>query len=878
LDGQHGHAIAPQLDEITVGPLGMLNILETQLGLLRVDVPQVERVVQFHGCLKRLDHPDRFYHDSFRADELGIAATLLSWRDQWHMHGWLGAVHASLDTAPSRRLRDMSALDAEAAHCVSPSVGERLALIHAELDLRSVRIAALTLCEPLHTWPLAWKKVLARLPMTEANSIKAAMPGDTMLRRLQSALLVLAEGGQPYKLAWLDDGSVRIVQAETELLAGCWLADQWAKDPDEDCLLVAPDASLLDDLLCAANLPRQGFKNKSALRPPLQIVPLTLEQLWKPVDVHELLKFLTHPICPLPKYARIELADTLANAPGIGDGPSWRAALDKIEGLCEKNGNDWPAIRERIRTWIEHDRHDANLGAPLAAVHERLTLLANHLRAGLADDDPARRSALVSAHAQALNCQRAVTALIAQGDTHIRPQPLRTLLRHATAQGDPHPLLPAQVGARRWIAQPGAAIQAAQHVFWWQLSGVVLPDSWPWSLSEQASLDAAGICLPDVSEQLRQLAIAWQKPVLAATERLTLVLPPEGKEMHPLWVMMSSLFDAPRPPVVFPLEDLLTDPALQPQPHQPLPAAKRWWQLPEGVNIAQRAVESHTSIESFIFNPYAWVLNYGARLRPSSILNISDANRLYGNLTHHLIERYYSEVDNALTQDDAAFLAWFGPTFDALIDQEGAVLRMPGRQKDLESFRAKAQAAMHELRLQLQAADIIAVQTEVLLEGQFIGGKLEGSCDLLLTNNKGQHAIIDMKWSGDEAYRKKLAHNRHLQLALYGEILRQKTGAWPRLAYFLISNAELIATEQDYFPDARLVRKDKSVNDEGAAALWQRFLKTWRWRRDQLDQGLIEVALAEDEESQPPEDALSLEILNPTYSPYLVLAGPGEKQ
>jgi hypothetical protein len=39
----------------------------------------------------------------------------------------------------------------------------------------------------------------------------------------------------------------------------------------------------------------------------------------------------------------------------------------------------------------------------------------------------------------------------------------------------------------------------------------------------------------------------------------------------------------------------------------------------------------------------------------------------------------------------------------------------------------------------------------------------------------------------------KLANNSHLQLALYGQLLQQKTGAWPNLAYFIISSGQLIA-------------------------------------------------------------------------------------
>lgn len=90
LDGERGESLASHLDAITCGPLGMVTILETQLGLLRSEVSHADRVVQYRDALRCLDAPQRFYAASFAADELGTAATLLRWRDQWFLNGWSG--------------------------------------------------------------------------------------------------------------------------------------------------------------------------------------------------------------------------------------------------------------------------------------------------------------------------------------------------------------------------------------------------------------------------------------------------------------------------------------------------------------------------------------------------------------------------------------------------------------------------------------------------------------------------------------------------------------------------------------------------------------------------------------------------------------------
>ena len=883
LDGQHSETVISKLDAITVGPLGMLNLLETQLGLLRLETPNAQRIVQYRDCLKRLDTPERFYHASFQCDEFGVAASLLAWRDEWHLHGWPGVPEAPLNMASSARLRDLSAVEQLAVTQLAPCLGERLKQVAEELQSRSPRIHSLRLCDPLKDWPQAWQKVLVGLPLHSVPVPQPQAPTTTLLGEVQTALHCLAQGGKPEKLQWRDDLSLQIIQSETRLQAGRWLAQQLAYDRS-DTLLLAPDGGWLDEILVAAEQPRQGFRDSSPFRPALQVVPLALDQLWQPVDLYGLLKFLTHPVCPIPAVARHRLAALLSNSPGIGRGMAWDATLVEIERDCAPNGLDWFEIRERIQFWIEHERFEPQTGAPLEVVRQRLIRLANYFRGRLNDAKASEQSAWASGQAQALACQRAIEALAIQEETHIRPQALRTLVQQATAQGTVNSQLQPEVGACRTATQPGAVIDDVARVIWWQLSAPSLPGNWPWSLSEILSLSNAGIALPEVERLLSRQALAWQKPILACREQLILVLPPPGTEVHPLWLLLESLFTKQQTPAITSLETLLIANDLPEVPHHPLPVRKRWWQLPPNTPasmLPRREKESFSSLESFLFNPYQWVLRYPAKLQPSRILSISDSFLLYGTLAHHLVEGYFSDNPGAIDPNDAVFQAWFDAHFDPLIDEQGAILRLLGRGPDLEDFRRRLRNAMGELRRQLRAAGVVKVEPEVELNGHFVGGKLSGYGDLRLTRHDGQQAIVDMKWAGGKKYLDKLANNRHLQLVIYGELQRQHTGHWPRLAYFLIHSGELLATDRDFFPQARVVRKQKTVQDEGPSQLWQRFLKTWEWRRAQLDQGQIEVVIDErsaDLNSLVPEQGLTAELLNPAYNDYLTLAGWEENQ
>lgn len=876
LDGQRGQANGSALDALSTGPLGLLNVLETQLGLLRLEPSGADRVLQYRELLKRLDNEQRFYHQSFTIDGLGTAATLLAWRDQWHLHGWTLKNATALAGSVSRRLRDMSELEQQAPGKLPIGVGERLALIEAALQSLKPRIDQLSLIDPLCWWPAAWQRVLSRLSPIEQPTTAASAPQGSMLNDLQRALLDTGKtASSNARLQWRDDGSIRVLQAETGWVAARCLASLFADDPT-DTLLCAPSVGVLDEVLSAAHMPRQGFKEHSPLRPALQVLPLVLAQMWRPLDLYGLLQFLTHPICPVPREARARLAEMLARTPGIGHGPAWERTMGQIEADCTASASDWQVVRQRIQLWIEHERYDPVQGAPLPVLTERLQALARYMQGRLKDPDPARKVAFNSGLSQTLTLQRALQALALQGDTHINAQTLQTLLTQATAQGVTNPLLTAQVGACRTITHPGAAIETAEQVIWWQLQVPGHVGAYPWSRAELSDLKQAGVTLPDMTDLLAREAQHWLRPILSAGHRLVLVLPRPGTEIHPVWQLLESLFEKGHGIQVQAMETALTDDGLQPIAHQPLPGRRRWWTLPAEAQIDRRESESFSSLESFLFNPFLWVLRYPAALRPSSILDVSDGVLLYGNLSHHLVERYVQHPD-ALTQTDEAFEQWFGPAFETLVSQEGAVLQMPGRQEELASLRRKLKSAMQQLRSQWRAAKVVTVVSEEKLEGQFTGGPIQGFGDLLVTREDGEQAIIDMKW-GSKTYADKLSGNRHLQLVMYGEIVRQKTGRWPHLAYFSLSAGQLLATDHSFFPQAKVVRKEVEVADEGAANLWQRFLVNWNWRRQQLDQGQIEVVLDEYSDTEAPEGGLTLELLNPAYNDYLTLAGWGEEQ
>lgn len=890
LDGECGWSPANRLGETTVGPMGLLGLLETWLGLPVPRKSQAERIAQFHAGLVACDSEQRFYHRSFEADRLGTAATLLGWRDDWYLHGWA----RDFDAGAPARLLDLQQVEDRVGDTLTPSVGERLAAVLIKLERRRLPIDEVRLMDRAVDFPVRWRALFARLPVVEAPPPGPGATPGTLLAELQCALIGLVAGERPGPVTFRDDGSLTVVRAETRLLAAHWLADH-ARDPAT--LLVAGDAgAFLDRVRIAHDRAAQGLGEASEFRPALALLPLALALLWAPLDFHALLQFLTHPVCPLPGFARRILARELAERPGIG-GRGWRRALEAIDDRLEAGTVD---VRALIEQWLEAPRHRLEHGLPIDVLRARVALVRDWFRRRLVIDDERLRLAHRAAHEQCTVIATAVEALASQGVATLSREQLQKLLRLATAGGVEGMDAAAEVGALHAVQSPGAVMEPSERVIWWQPVAPGLPHRWPWSRAELAALAAAGVALPDTATRLAREARAWCRPVLAAERQLTLVLPPRGSEAHPLWLMLEALI--PGLPVQA-LETLLTAPALQvatqqrpspasgdgrarspgsgadtapvlvPVPVVRLPERRRWWRLPAGLPLEPPPRASYSSLEKLVYNPYAWLLEFPARLCASDILRVAEGARLCGTLAHALVERWV-RAGVPLAASEARTGIWFEANFDALIDEEGAVLRLPGRHAELAEFRLAARQALRRLHAHLRAAQIATIEAEQLLHGSFDGGELTGTADLVVRREDGRAAVVDMKWtSRAAAFRELLAQGRHLQLAIYAELLRQMTGQLPEVAYFMLRDGSLHAHDDSFFPGARVAT---GPDAESAAAVWQRLLVTWRWRQAQFARGTFEVVLEDVEptgESQPPEGALDIKPLYQGFNDYLVLAG-----
>ncbi len=177
----------------------------------------------------------------------------------------------------------------------------------------------------------------------------------------------------------------------------------------------------------------------------------------------------------------------------------------------------------------------------------------------------------------------------------------------------------------------------------------------------------------------------------------------------------------------------------------------------------------------------------------------------------------------------------------ALLEQEGAVLLLLGKQSEALALLDTAKRALWSLAQQLKAAQIIETRTNVNFKADFIGGKLEGFVDLLIKNEKSKVAVVDLKSGRLEEKQKELQTNVQLQLAIYGFLHKQILGEWPSASYFILNSGRMLAQDKDYFPHAYSVPAKSGLS--GLEICWNEFVEMWTYRRALLDQGWVELTL-----------------------------------
>ena len=885
LDGLQPSLARSAVGEVTLGPKGMLDTLETQLGIPTPNLHPSEALFGYLQCLRSVSSANQFFHRSLEVDPVSVARTLLNWREQWYEAGWAGTFPSDVPA----RLADMAAIEAHAQGRVPPTRGERLQSILKALAMRDTQVENVELHTPVADLPYMWQQLFSVLPNSAGLGLQPAGHAGSDLARVQAKLLSLVDEDEPVittpeRLA--GDGSLLVVKSASKDLSADTVAEfLLATGRIDSTLLIAENEGIiLDNALERAGLPRCGFRRYTRFRAATQVLKLSLALMWEPVDPHRVLQVLLHSTGPLPRWARSRLADAVAESPGIG-GPAWANSVSEIGRVQRERFEAEEAEIERLRAeiqyWFEREMYDPDQGAPIDSViaHTQRVSMWASAQSHSNTDNP-ETSLFAAAHAQAEALLTELAGLRKANTARISRLALEKRIDEVTTEA-PDPTTYEEAGHARATTSAATVTSIWPTVIWWNLLPSQGAIRYSWSKLELAALRASGVRLPKVESLVGRQSRDWLRPVCHARERLILVVHDAERGLHPLWTRIQSLFEnlliTEIEPALLGGEKSLTllDVPTRTLTLKPLPARRRWWLLPADCTVTPREMESYSSLSKLCDYPHQWVLQYAARLRGGRAAQIRDGSRLFGQLGHRLFEEFFRTQEDwrGLADEDA--LSWVRAQLPLLIEKEGAVLLGAGRGVQNQRVTAALETAIVRLLMHLRSASVEHVAPEAMRDALFAGRTLTGTIDMVLTRSNGQRNVLDIKWASESYRRDLLSDNRALQLATYSYLQKNQdeTNGWPPGAYFILSTGNILAHDEAYFPHA--VASPPREN-EGVADLWGRLLRTCDWRWAQLQRNQIEVVTKHtdpDAESSPPEDGLRSITGGDRFDNFIALAG-----
>ncbi len=846
-----------------LGAQGLLQFLELHLGLsghpndneyLRIE--QYRQALIQHLALK----PTAFYHASFEADQLATAATLLSQRDELLLSSWDFDINNETPTRLvsiaeiEQLLNTPAAIKQEQGLHLDHGFAERFVEVLKQIDLRTHPIGTIYLNEPYEILPDYFQRLFDKLKSQGVIFYQLATdaPSSDSDLDLFKKMLLVEETGKREKIKLKNDGSLIIIKAKRETEAAVYLAKLFQQNEQFRPTCLIPEKNrALDNAFIQEGLPSLGILSASLARPSLQILKLVTVFLWEPIDPFKIMEFVSLSVKPLENELATIIANQMAQTPGLNS-DGWFIAInryfDDLKEQAKENANlNVQAIQNQYNFWFRRKRYHVSRAVPKADVIEIFNYLAKWAYKIFEDSNSKNKSLLVLSE-QAKKVSELLEALPAS-QTSLSHLELERIVRTIY---EPSPIVfqEKQVGFLPYVHDSSAIIGNIDDLLWWNFTRNEQDHFFSrWYKPELHYLDSLNIHLQSPVD--KNLLLLWQRPrpALYTQGRLVLIIPQmvDGKEVHPhaLHDEMQAAFDNLEA-ISFTI-DTEKGREIIAKHFEQLPVRKKlalhqlgkpqpFIDINHPDKIDQNEHETITSLDSLFYYPYQWVFKHKIKLRKSSILSVVKDNTLMGNLAHRFFEILFKQDIITWTKKDVE--SWIDDMATQLLSKEGAVLLMYGREPEKVAFINRVKYAAWSLVSIIQSNGWKVKETEMDLEGKFMGIPIKGKADLVLERGN-ELAVVDFKWRGANRRLQMIKNEEDLQLVLYARLLTADE-SWAHTAYFIMETGKMIARNNLAFKEATAVSPDLDHIQVNQNVL-SKMQKTFSWRMEQLKKGKIEI-------------------------------------
>jgi hypothetical protein len=880
------------------GTKGLFKLLESLLGLEGyLDKMEHVRVEEYRQALYqyRKTHADTFFSESFETDSLGCAESMLAYRDELIFGGWspeLMKFGGEGFVGGVSRLVTFGELE----EYYQPSVlgrADRFCAILLRLERAAkLGIEEIWVNEPRELLPYPIVKLLDCLREKHGVVVGYIEPprvGNLPLSDLDVLKSFIYNPDSVVGERHLkNDGSLILLKGERDTDLAVYLAKLLHGNVDFQPVLLLPDNSkAVEDALIHEGKSALGTAMASPARPTVQLLKLVTSFLWRPLDPYKVLEFVTLASKPLDDRLAHIIANQMSQRPGINS-DAWYAEtsryFEKMAELAKLDPSVKAAeIKKQYDFWFDRKRYDMDKAVPKSEV----LLVFEYLGEWAGEEFERVSGKNTSLLVLAEQAKRIVEYLetLPKNDNFLSYLELERIIR-TIYEPSPVQSTPQEIGFYSHITHSTALLEDVDSLVWWNFNNTKPSNFFSrWYKQEVLFLEQLGVKMSSPKDENALLIWEQKQPILRTQERLMLIIPHKvnGGDVaeHSLFAHLHACFKN--------LDGCITDigggdfgklekyfsrlPGRVDLLHQPLPRPEPFLELPN-TNLNKREAETLTSLESLFYYPYQWVFRHKARLNKSHILSIAKDETLMGNLSHRFFELALKEDIHVWTR--AYSDRWVDTISRRLLAREASVLMMYGQEPERMQFINYVKYALWALISLIKDNGWRVHDTEMNLHGNFYDIPIKGKADLVLEKD-GELAVVDLKWSGLSRRRDLIKNEEDLQLVMYSQLIGEPD-AWAHTAYFIIKNAKMVARNHDAFDDTIAVapNAERVVVSKG---IWDKMLKTYIWRIEQIQRGAIEIRTQstsealEDHYGEELIDVLEMKREDAKYDDYRTLIG-----
>ena len=828
--------------ERAVGELGLLDLLEVQLGIKTPTVPSVNRKLDYLRAIRIVDNGKKFYSQSLRRDPMAVTERLISIRDALIEAGWQTSQIAGVQKVDELHEVEKNFTDRSGK-------SDRLRRVREELTKRasSPGIASIAIDEPQENLSSLWRTILEKeLPKLGVKVGYKPILKEPLADPSTDLSKIQRLRSQPASPS--SDGSVFLLTGRDPWESGRILAAYLAQmtvQQMKNTVIIAPDRhrGILKSALLAQGVPFGGSHSEiSYARPALQILVLALVLAWEPKDPSAALALLTIEGSPVPRSIRYKLVRSLEESLAVG-GKYWTETLDRvIESLkttaTTEEQEKIDKNRERIRKWFSSPAFVSEKGLPSVEV----VAICRHV------SDWLNRKWIVtkaSSFREARDLSELLAAL-AQGlnEETISRERLLHLLMDSIGDGISSEGHAAQPEGPIVVAAPADITGPAETVIWWDFTAASVqgrPES-SFSIKEIDKLRSSGISWPDAERTAVLAASAWTRPLLYSQKQIIFVnqlLDSDGNPdaYHPVlnelipkvlrqnWMtsLHVKLLERELPLAQTFLRNAgATEISIEPHPFKERPE----WKVNPG-KLRLREAESASSLEQLLGCELAYTLRYGVRLQGEDRASLQYDVRVMGIIAHEVIAEIFPS--GSPTSPAVALRAAI-QLLDEVIKEKAPQLYQRVRARELAELKevvlraVESYASFLEVnKLTIEASELDVKKSEKKLGSVHLVGKI----DHVLSDKHKNTLVMDHKWGSSKYKERDLAEGKSLQLALYSNLLNR--GAEPVLAYHMITDNKILVLNKDFLqsiringPEAREILKEAETELSAKEAVLKR--------------------------------------------------------